>query len=239
MAALKHVRDVLSTTNVIQFTGLITDVLTIAQRLKAAREEAGLNQPELARAAGVSQGTISNIESGLRKQPRELLALAEAIGVHAKWLQTGTGPRYINRDAIEEASRAVTLRFAYRCGEVQGGDNGFIEDYPVTPIASDPEPIPYASRKTDERAYAVTVRGNSMEPTIMAGWDVVASPGRPADPPDLWVVHFTNGRKALKRLLWSRGGMVCLESIKEGHIKIIEPAANIVRMDKVISIVPN
>lgn len=238
MTELKHVRDAFAITNVIHSAGLITSVITIAERLKAAREEAGLNQPELARAAGVSQGTIGNIESGLRKRPRELLALAEACGVHAKWLQTGTGPRYLNRD-LDEAGRDVTLRFAYRCGEVQGGDNGFIEDYPVTPTSSEPDPIPYASHKTDERAYAVTVRGNSMEPTIMAGWDVVASPGRPAEPPDLCVVHFTNGRKALKRLLWARSGMVCLESIKEGHLKITEPSANIVRMDKVISIVPN
>ena len=78
-----------------------------------------------------------------------------------------------------------------------------------------------------------------MEPTIMAGWDVVASPCRPAEPPDLCVIYFTNERKALKRLLWRRDGLVCLESISAGYDKITEPVENIIRMDKVISIVPN
>lgn len=62
---------------------------TIAERLKQAREKAGLTQPELAKKAGVSQGTIGNVESGLRKRPRELLAIAEALNVSPKWLETG------------------------------------------------------------------------------------------------------------------------------------------------------
>lgn len=137
------------------------------------------------------------------------------------------------------AARSATVKYAFRAGVVQGGDNGFIELYESTPTLQDPEPIPYVSTKADERAYAVKVRGNSMEPTIMAGWDVVASPARAAEPPDLCVVHFTNERKALKRLLWVRDGMVCLESLNAAHQKITEPIGNIIRMDKVISIVPN
>ena len=131
------------------------------------------------------------------------------------------------------------MKLAYRVGIVQGGDNGFIEDYVSTPSGQEPDPIPYASTLHDEQAYAVKVRGSSMEPTIMAGWDVVASPCRPAEPPDLCVIYFTNERKALKRLLWRRDGLVCLESISAGYEKITEPVENIIRMDKVISIVPN
>ena len=51
----------------------ITAVNSIADRMKQAREAAGLTQPQLAKKAGVSPGTIGNIESGTRKQPRELL----------------------------------------------------------------------------------------------------------------------------------------------------------------------
>ena len=49
--------------------------------MKQAREAAGLTQPQLAKKAGVSPGTIGNIESGTRKQPRELLAIAAALRV--------------------------------------------------------------------------------------------------------------------------------------------------------------
>lgn len=240
MPALNHVRDNNSITNVFDFYGNITKVINISERLKSAREKAGLTQDELANAAGVTQGTVANIESGLRKSPRELLAIARAINVHAEWLKSGKGPRELSfTNELIEGARPALLKLAFRVGIVQGGDNGFIEDYLSTPTGQDPDPVPYASTLQDEQAYAVKVRGNSMEPTIMAGWDVIASPSRPAEPPDLCVVYFTNGRKALKRLLWRRDGLVCLESISDGHGKITEPMENIIRMDKVISIVPN
>lgn len=48
-----------------------------------------MTQPALAERAGVSQGTIGNIESGLRKRPRNLLTIAAALGVSPQWLETG------------------------------------------------------------------------------------------------------------------------------------------------------
>jgi transcriptional regulator with XRE-family HTH domain len=71
----------------------ITFVTSIAERLKEARDAAGLSQPELAKRAGVSRGTIGNIEAGHRKEPRELLAIARVVGVNAEWLKTGKGPK--------------------------------------------------------------------------------------------------------------------------------------------------
>lgn len=70
-----------------------TDVKTIAERTKAAREALGLNQVELANSAGVAAGTIGNLEAGTRKNPRELLAIAAALKVNAEWLKSGKGPR--------------------------------------------------------------------------------------------------------------------------------------------------
>lgn len=64
---------------------------TLAQRLIAAREAKEWSQPELAKKAGVSQSTIGNLEAGLRKRPRELLAIAHALGVEPRWLETGIG----------------------------------------------------------------------------------------------------------------------------------------------------
>jgi transcriptional regulator with XRE-family HTH domain len=69
------------------------DLVTLAQRLKHARELAHLNQEELAQRAGVSQGTIGNIESGFRLNPRNLIEIAAALGVEARWLKTGLGQR--------------------------------------------------------------------------------------------------------------------------------------------------
>lgn len=80
-------------TIVSQLSESITFVYTIAERLKSAREAAGLTQPELAKRAGVSPGTIGNIESGARQRPRELLAIAREVKVNPHWLESGKGPR--------------------------------------------------------------------------------------------------------------------------------------------------
>jgi len=61
----------------------------IAERLKQARKTLNLTQAELAKKAKVSQGTIGNIEAGLRDRPRELLAIAAALNVDPCWLETG------------------------------------------------------------------------------------------------------------------------------------------------------
>ena len=92
MPLIYHECEDSRTTNVSEFRGKITGVKTIAERLKLAREQSGLNQQELAKRAGVSQGTIGNIESGLRKQPRGLLEIAKALNVSPQWLSNGNGP---------------------------------------------------------------------------------------------------------------------------------------------------
>jgi transcriptional regulator with XRE-family HTH domain len=96
-----HNRDCFINTNVMQVPRLITDVNTIAFRLKSARDEASLTQQELADKAGVSQGTVANIESGARKNPRELLAIAKAVGVYPEWLKSGKAPRHIMKNEAE------------------------------------------------------------------------------------------------------------------------------------------
>lgn len=78
-------------TNVMQPPAIITGVNSIAERLKLARDLSGHTQESLAGAAGVSQGTIGNIESDKRRNPRELLAIAKALGVRAEWLKDGAG----------------------------------------------------------------------------------------------------------------------------------------------------
>ena len=89
----------------------ITDVSTLAERLIAAREEAGLTQAELGTRAGVSQGTIGNVENGIRKQPKALVAIASALGVRPQWLLNGKGPKMVAQEAADSPS-AAALRIA-------------------------------------------------------------------------------------------------------------------------------
>ncbi len=57
------------------------------ERLKKAREAAGLSQASLGKKAGVTQDTIWGIESGKRKpHPGTLRKVAVALGVAPEWL---------------------------------------------------------------------------------------------------------------------------------------------------------
>ncbi|QEA10812.1 immunity repressor [Mycobacterium phage Weirdo19] len=66
--------------------------IRLKHRLRIAREEAGLEQVELAERMGVSRNVISNAESG-RTVPRKIVfnAWALATGVPVSWLERGVG----------------------------------------------------------------------------------------------------------------------------------------------------
>lgn len=64
---------------------------TFANRVRAARKEAKLNQKQLAAKAGLSQTTISDIERGRNEGSRDVVALAKALKVSAEWLIGGVG----------------------------------------------------------------------------------------------------------------------------------------------------
>lgn len=60
-------------------------------RLKAARKHAQLNQAELAKASGLTQTSISDLERGKSKGTAFVAQLALACGVDSMWLAEGKG----------------------------------------------------------------------------------------------------------------------------------------------------
>ena len=81
-------------------------------RLRAAREEAGIGQREFEKVTGLSRATISNYERGVYPPKRSaLIVWAMATGFSVKWLETGeTGPEgddgiSVRREGIEPPTR--------------------------------------------------------------------------------------------------------------------------------------
>lgn len=82
---------------------------TLATRLTSARNEQGLTQGALARAAGLkNQSIIGSLESGHRKSSSYIPAIAEALKVNALWLAEGRGPRYPTDDTPDREGLATT-----------------------------------------------------------------------------------------------------------------------------------
>jgi transcriptional regulator with XRE-family HTH domain len=65
----------------------------IGGRLRSARIQAGLTQVQLAKAAKVSQQTITALETGANKTSGDVVNFAAILGVRAEWLANGTGAR--------------------------------------------------------------------------------------------------------------------------------------------------
>lgn len=65
--------------------------MTVAGRLKEAREAAGLSQGQVARIMDLHRPTISEIEAGRRKvSSEEVERLSEIYGVSVEWIVKGT-----------------------------------------------------------------------------------------------------------------------------------------------------
>lgn len=72
---------------------MLEPMKTLAQKVAELRHKRGWTQGDLAAAVGVSQGSIGNIESGIRTNPRAatVLGIAKALGVSPQWLQSDDG----------------------------------------------------------------------------------------------------------------------------------------------------
>lgn len=94
---------------------------TFGERVKSRRKKKGWKQHELAKAAGLSQTTISDIERGRNEGSTEVASLAKALGCRVEWLAKGEMPeeeedRYANLTPLE---RELLEKFARLTDEYQ------------------------------------------------------------------------------------------------------------------------
>lgn len=92
--------------------------VTLAERVKKAREAAGLSKSDLARLCGVSPSAVTQWESGETKtlEGENLATAADALHVSAMWLATGKGEEHPRPLMIGEP----TSRSVYRTSTAQG-----------------------------------------------------------------------------------------------------------------------
>lgn len=64
---------------------------SIGDRIKQVRLQRGMRQGELARKVGVSQATLSQLESNGSQSTKVIAKLAAVLGVSAYWLSEGRG----------------------------------------------------------------------------------------------------------------------------------------------------
>ena len=149
----------------------------VGTRIKKAREVLGMTQVVLAKAVGVSQQAVMELESGRAKGTKHCARFARALGQDPLWLETGDG-------RMRETAKA--RRQAKNETHEQSSDVANYERIPIVDIRA-----PAASIGDGERAIGfsmfatdwlrsitstpfsqlavVPVAGDSMEPTLHNG----------------------------------------------------------------------
>lgn len=171
----------------------IKSVMTLSERLKTAREYAGLTQKELADRVGINQAVISNIERGTAGSSKKLPAIARACGVRSDWLTLEAGPMldepnvHLIRDEsggdyaignVKPAYEPPTTRKAPVISHVQAGGWSEAIDIFAPGYAERWEPVPETACPN---AFWLEVRGDSMTApaglSIPEGYLVLVEPG--------------------------------------------------------------
>lgn len=209
------------------------------ERLARYRKARGVSRQQLADAIGVTRAAIALLENGQSKgmEASNLLRAAEFLQVDPEDLQHGElerGPKVV-------AQRRVRYNASVRDVPVLGYvmanpiEDGYFDDAGPE-LDAGAEFLPFATR--DPNAYALRVRGDSMQPRIRPGELIVVSPSAAVVPGNDVLVRTKSGRKIVKQLLFQRAKEVTLGSINQAHPQITIALDDIESISLVAGIAP-
>jgi phage repressor protein C with HTH and peptisase S24 domain len=219
-------------------------------RIREARKAKGWTQGQLAEACGWEGASrVGNYESNSREPSRDdWIKIARALEESPGYLEFGEEffLNQLNEEVVpyggkEAAMRRRRIQSLIRNVPVIGfaianpEEDGFYDDMGFAPGAGE-EYVPWPTK--DSNAYALMVKGDSMQPRIRPGERIVVEPNSSVNPGDDVVVKMRNGRKMVKQLLLRRAGEVTLGSINQAHQQKTISLEEIESMHYVAGIVP-
>ncbi|SDV49231.1 LexA family transcriptional regulator [Chitinasiproducens palmae] len=212
--------------------------MNLSERIQHILDETQADQVQLAEAAGVTKGTVSQWLTGQIKSIKleYAVGIQDRYGYNAVWLVMGKGnPRAPGSNAGAPAPiPSDRMRRVPVLGVSQLGDNGFW--VPIEyPVGQGDGYIDFPT--TDEGAYAVRCKGDSMMPRIRDGEFVIIEPNHPVMPGDEVLVRAHDGRVLVKTFLYKRDSRVHLLSVNREHAPIAIDEGDVDQMHYVVAIV--
>lgn len=164
----------------IDFTGSScnNEIMKIGDRIKGAREKAGMSQSELARKMGIRASSVQEWERNETSPRRHRIKpLAEALEVTPEWLEFGTAPSGSNLKLVDAAEKesepfpsekyALIPRYEAKISAGDGYHNGDHVEISKTHAFR----IDWIKKNgwREEDLCVVEASGHSMEPKISDG----------------------------------------------------------------------
>lgn len=176
--------------------------ITIADRIRTARENKELDQASLSAKIDVAVRTLQRWEKGLQvPDSNYLVRLAKSTGVRPEWLLTGEGEMY---PSLPPKGKIIHLHKETSLHNVMLVDIPLLSSVPAGRTAAmfHPEHIERyvtVDNIKDHSAFALVVKGKSMSPRIEDGDVVVVSPQQDVRNGDICVVR-VNDEDVLKKI---------------------------------------
>ena len=181
--------------------------MDINERIVSARTRLGISQSELARIVGVSPQTVQQWESGeTSPRPSRYKGLANALHVTEQWLVFGVGglrPIEKGRQDRDNITQGPDIRG--RVPLISWTTAGHWSEIVDNFQPGDAEDWIATTAKVGPRAYALRIRGDSMEPVIPDGSVVIVDPDIAPDHRKIVIVRQNNDEATCKRLVYEGG----------------------------------
>ncbi len=159
--------------------------MNLGDRIKHARQNAGLTQKQLADSVGISQTAVHKLERGYSRASRRTVTIALTCGVDPIWLETGRGDMLLpgapnSKSGIEQVSnqpfRPYTIIARVPLVSWETAYDYCSEKIDYDQLESAAESLIPVAPKTRTQCFALNISDDTMEPLFTEGDTIIVEP---------------------------------------------------------------
>lgn len=175
----------------------ISPMQHIGDRIRERREELGLSQSEVARQLGLKPQSIQQWEDGsAQPRPKRYPEICRVLNVSRAWLVGGSDEGKMDNISPVDIVKPIPLISWVKAGQwneaIDMYQPGYAEEWEKT------------TENVGDRAFALRVEGDSMEPDFPAGFILIVDPDVEPNPGD-FVIAKVGDHATFKQFMQDAG----------------------------------
>lgn len=151
---------------------------TLQDRIAEIMSATGLTVGQIAEITGVSSSAVTQWKDGPTKSLKAVPAarLASKTGYSAVWISSGEGPKRLSSASSFDANAVITPMGIRRVPLISSIQAGLWSEIVDNFALGDAEEWLQTDVKCSQSSFALTIKGNSMEPAFSDGDRVIIDP---------------------------------------------------------------